>query len=100
MRIIRSIGLALCAALAIAGSGLSYAYEAPARLVAFVAEKCGDLHGAESARLNATLTQWRTGVGAGAPIVSGSLRKSSNHFVMSSADQRIGAEEYEGFTRA
>lgn len=85
MRTFRFIGLAFCAALAVACSGIAYAFEAPARLVAFTAEKFGTSIGADVASMEATLAQWRIGVGCGDKASTSSLRKASNHFVMHSA---------------
>lgn len=85
MRIFRSIGLALCAALAFAGGSIAYAFKAPARIVAFTVKEFGTSYGADVARMEATLTQWRTGVGCGDKASTSSLRKASNHFVMHSA---------------
>ena len=59
-----------------------FAMERPVTYLATSFDRIGDLHATSAARLELTLTQWRTGSEGTNEALSANLRASSNHFIM------------------
>lgn len=77
MRILRS---ALLGVLAIC-STLAFAVERP---VAYAYASVGSLHGAEAAKYDATLAEWRQSVEQALDVNTGGLRAEGHHLVQAS----------------
>ena len=98
MRYLKYCALALCACFGSSAFADVLTVHRPAFAVVRVLASVGDLYGAQAARLELTLAQWRTGGESTGEVLKSNLRASSNHFVMASAN--AGVEEYEGLSPA